>query len=337
MNSDLPHTGKPFYVNFKTSSMLRGKLEAEKLKALVLPYLGAFNEKVLVPPRLGEDAAVIDLGFTNLVAASDPITGAIDHIGMYAVNINANDVACTGAPPEYFLSVLLLPADISDEQVEKIASDISHEAEKLGISIIGGHTESLPIPYPIVVGTMLGLTERVITTSGAMLGDDIILTKGAAIEGTSIIATDFFDHLRKKIDDTTLKRAQKFLDNISVVKEAMIARAYATSMHDPTEGGIAGALHELADASHTGFWVEPEKIPIMEETQKICAVLDIDPLKLIGSGSLLITVNGSQSQMLLDQLRGSGIIAEKIGKITEDRNLDPVKQDELWRLIEEFR
>lgn len=317
--------------------MLRGKLEAEKLKALVLPYLGASNEKVLVPPRLGEDAAVIDLGFSKLVAASDPITGAIDHIGMYAVNINANDVACTGAPPEYFLSVLLLPRDMSDNQVKKIASDISYEATKLSISIIGGHTESLAITHPIVVGTMLGLTERVVTTSGATLGDDIILTKGAAIEGTSILATDFFDHLHQKIDTATLNRAQKFLDNISIVREAMIARAYATAMHDPTEGGIAGALHELADASHTGFWVEPEKIPIMEETQKICDVLNIDPLKLISSGSLLITVNSSQSRTLLDQLRSSGIIAEKIGKITEDRNLDPVKQDELWRLIEEFK
>ncbi|MBU7031268.1 MAG: AIR synthase family protein [Theionarchaea archaeon] len=312
-------------------------MEAEKLKALVLPYLGASNEKVLVPPRLGEDAAVIDLGFSKLVAASDPITGAIDHIGMYAVNINANDVACTGAPPEYFLSVLLLSRDMSDNQVEKIAADISYEAKKLSISIIGGHTESLAITNPIVVGTMLGLTERVVTTSGATLGDDIILTKGAAIEGTSILATDFFDHLHQKIDTATLNRAQKFLDDISIVKEAMIARAYATAMHDPTEGGIAGALHELADASHTGFWVEPEKIPIMEETQKICAVLNIDPLKLISSGSLLITVNSSQSRILLDQLRGSGIIAEKIGKITEDRNLDPVKQDELWRLIEEFK
>lgn len=317
--------------------MLRGKLEAEKLKTLVLPHLGAFNERVLVPPRLGEDAAVIDLGFTKLVTASDPITGVIDHIGMYAVNINANDVACTGAAPEFFLSVLLLPRDVSDDQVKKIASDISHEAEKLSVSIIGGHTESLDLTYPIVVGTMLGVTPRVITTSGATLGDDIILTKGAAIEGTSILATDFYDHLSQKIQISVLKKAQNFLNNISVVKEAMIARTWATAMHDPTEGGIAGALHELADASHTGFTVDTDDIPILEETEKICTALDVDPLRLISSGALLITVNPAQSQKLLTALRNSGIVAEKIGNITEGRNLDPVTQDELWRLIEELR
>jgi hydrogenase maturation factor len=317
--------------------MLRGKLNAERLKTLVLPYLGALNERILVPPRIGEDAAVIDLGCTKLIAASDPITGAIDHIGMYAVNINANDVACSGAAPEFFLSVLLLPQDVSDDQVRMIASDISGEAEKLSISIIGGHTEFLDTAYPIVVGTMLGLTERVVTTSGAKLEDDIILTKGAALEGTSILATDFYDHLSQNIDDTILHTAQNFLNALSIVKEAMIARTLATAMHDPTEGGVAGALHELADASQTGFSVEPDKIPIREETKKICAVLDVDPLKLISSGSLLITVNPSQCQRLLTQLRNSGIVAEKIGKITEDRNLDPVKQDELWRLIEEFR
>lgn len=317
--------------------MLRGKLEAEKLKNLVLPYLGAPNTNVIVPPRIGEDAAVIDLGFTKLVAASDPITGAVDNIGMYAVNINANDVACMGAAPEYFLSVILLPEDFTDDQVERIASDISKEAQTLNISIVGGHTEALSIDAPIVVGTMLGLTEKVITSSGAHIKDDIILTKGAAIEGTSILATDFYDLLQEKVDTQTLKRAQSFLKKISVVKEALLAREYATAMHDPTEGGIAGALHELADASNCGFHVNINKIPIAHETKEICSALSVNPLHLISSGSLLITVNKNHSHALLETLRKSKITAEIIGEVTHGRNLEPVPQDELWRIFEELK
>ncbi len=316
--------------------MLRGKLSPEKLKTLVLPYLGAPNAKVVVPPYLGEDAAVVDLGHTKLVAASDPITGAVDNIGMYAININANDVACMGANPSYFLSVLLLPRDFTDDHVRKIASDLSKEAKKLNVSIIGGHTEALNIEDAIVVGTMLGFTEKVITSSGATLGDSIILTKGAAIEGTSILATDFYDVLKEKVDERILKHAQTFLNRISIVKEALIARDYATSMHDPTEGGIAGALHELADASRTGFYVDTTRIPVAEETKIICSHLGVDPLKLISSGSLLITVPKEKSGTLLENLRKSGIIAEIIGEITQDRNLEPVTQDELWRILEEL-
>jgi hydrogenase expression/formation protein HypE len=317
--------------------MMRGKLEAEKLKTLVLPYLGALNDNILVPPSIGEDAAVIDLGKTKLVAASDPITGALDNIGMYAVNINANDIACTGAPPEYFLSVLLLPEKYTDDHIRKIASDISQEAQKLNISIIGGHTEALPIEDPIVVGTMIGFTERVISTSGAHMGDDIILTKGAAIEGTSILATDFYDFLKNRIDGKTLKNAQKYLGKISIVKEALIAREYATAMHDPTEGGIAGALHELADASQCGFCVDVKKIPVSSETEKICSLLSINPLNLISSGSLLITAPKKTSSTLQEALRKSGIVTEIIGEITEGRNLEPVEQDELWRILDELK
>jgi hydrogenase maturation factor len=201
--------------------MMRGKLEPEKLKNLVLPYLGAANPKICVPPRLGEDAAVIDLGCTYLVLASDPITGAIDNIGMYSINVNANDVACMGAIPQFFLSVMLLPEMYTDEHIRKIASDISEEARALNVSIVGGHTEALPLDDPIVVGTMAGTTDTIVTSAGAHLGDDILLTKGAAIEGTSILATDFYDILREKVDVSLLRRAQKYLTRISVVREAL--------------------------------------------------------------------------------------------------------------------
>jgi len=327
---------KPFYAELETRFMLRGKLEAEKLKSLVLPYTGVPKDSIIVPPQLGEDAAVIKVPHTNMVIASDPITGAIDNIGMYVINVNANDVACMGAAPEYFLSVILLPEGLADDHIEKIASDISKEAEKLNISIVGGHTEALPLESPIVVGTMVGFTDKVITSSGAQLGDHIILTKGAAIEGTSILATDLYHILQKKVDISVLEKAKPFLNSISVVKEALIAREYATAMHDPTEGGIQGALHELADASGTGFQVDIDKIPLANETATICSALNINPLKLISSGSLLITVPQERSLVLKETLRKAGIIAEIIGEITKERNLEPVVQDELWRVLEEL-
>ncbi|MGC1120900.1 MAG: AIR synthase family protein [Candidatus Methanofastidiosia archaeon] len=316
--------------------MMRGKLEPEKLKNFVLPYLGALNPKVCVPPRLGEDAAVIDLGCTYLVLASDPITGAIDHIGMYSVNVNANDVACMGATPQFFLSVILLPEAYTDNQVQKIASDISEEAKNLNVAIVGGHTEAFPFDDPIVVGTMVGTTDAVVTSAGAHMGDSILLTKGAAIEGTSILATDFYDVLKEKVDTSLLRTAQKYLTRISVVKEALLSRKYATAMHDPTEGGIAGALHELADASQVGFSVDVDKIPVSQETRAICSALSVDPLRLISSGSLLITVPKDATSLLVDVLRKEGITVAVIGEITEERNLEPVKQDELWRILEEF-
>lgn len=315
---------------------MRGKIPAEKLKKLVLPYLGASNENIIIPPRIGEDAAVIGMGEEYLVVASDPITGAIKDIGMYAVNINANDVACMGATPQYFLSVLLVPRQCTDHQLQTIARNISAEAESLGIAIIGGHTEALPLKDPIVVGTMMGKTTKVITSAGAQLGDHIILTKGAAIEGTSILATDFYNVLQKRVKIETLEKAKMFLKKISVVKEALIAREYATAMHDPTEGGIAGALHELADASQTGFCVDVDRIFLLPETEKICSALDINPLHLISSGSLLITVPPENSRTLLKKLQAAHITSGIIGEITKERNLNPVKQDELWRILDEL-
>ncbi|MBU7014053.1 MAG: AIR synthase family protein [Theionarchaea archaeon] len=315
--------------------MMRGKLDPERLKNLVMPYLGALNPMVCVPPRLGEDAAVIDLGCTYLVLASDPITGAIDNIGMYSVNVNANDVACMGGTPQFFLSVILLPEAYTDSQLQKIASDISNEAKTLNVAIVGGHTETFPFDDPIVVGTMVGTTDTVVTSAGAHFGDNILLTKGAAIEGTSILATDLYDVLKEKVDLHLLKRAQKYLARISVVEEALLSREYATAMHDPTEGGIAGALNELADASKVGFSVDTDKIPVSQETRAICSALSVDPLRLISSGSLLITVPKNTTPDLVESLKKNGIPVAIIGEITEGRNLEPAKQDELWRILEE--
>ncbi|MFQ6089801.1 MAG: AIR synthase family protein, partial [Candidatus Methanofastidiosia archaeon] len=251
--------------------MKTGKLDPKKLPALVFKYLGTKTDSVIVGPSVGEDAAVLDFGDKKLIVSSDPITGAAQEIGFYAININANDVSVMGAIPKYFLPVILLSENSSEKALEKIMRDMDFEAKGLGISIVGGHTEVTPeLENIVIVGTMLGITDRIITSSGAEVGNRIILTKGAGIEGTSILARDKYNVLKDVIDEETLEDAKDFLKRLSVVKEALISKRFATAMHDATEGGVQGGLHELCDASHAGFRVDVSKIKVRRETKKIC-------------------------------------------------------------------
>jgi hydrogenase maturation factor len=317
---------------------MKGKIDPSKLKDLVFPFLGVKDDKVVVGPKVGEDAAVLDLGEFYLIVSSDPITGAEENIGFYAVNINANDIATMGAVPKYFLPVIMLKEGSDERDVKTIMMDIDSACRELNISVIGGHSEITPnLKETIVSASILGIikkNEGIITSSGAQLEDSVILTKGAGIEGTSILANDFHDLLKNKIDETILENAKRYVKKLSVVKEALIARKYATAMHDPTEGGVLGGIHELCDASEKGFFVDISKIIINEETKVICEALDVDPLALIGSGALLITCSEKYSRILIKELRENNIESSIIGEIREDkedRNLRRVKQDEIWR------
>ena len=316
-----------------------GKIDPLKLKDLVFPFLGYRDEKVLIGPKMGEDAAVIDLEEFYLVVSSDPVTGAKKDIGFYSVNINANDIATMGAVPKYFVPVIMLKEDSDEKDLKSIMKDIDSACKDLKISVIGGHSEITPgLRENIVSASILGFikkNEEIISSSGAKNGDLIILTKGAGIEGTSILANDFYDLLKDKIDRKSLERAKNYIKKLSVVKEALIARKYATAMHDPTEGGILGGIHELCDASVKGFHVDTSRIIINRETRLICEALRIDPLALIGSGALIITCPEEDSEKLIRELREDKIECSIIGEIREDendRNLERVKQDEIWRV-----
>jgi len=317
---------------------MKGKIDPSKLKDLVFPFLGFKDNNVVVGPKVGEDAAVLDFDEFYLVVSSDPVTGAKKNIGFYSVNVNANDIATMGAVPKYFLLVIMLKEGSDERDVKTIMKDIDSACKELKISIIGGHSEITPnLKETIVSASILGMikkNEKIITSSGAQTGDSVILTKGAGIEGTSILSNDFNDLLKNKIDKDILKNAKKYMKKLSVVKEALIARKYATAMHDPTEGGVRGGIHELCDASGKGFFVDISKIIIGKETKLICEALEIDPLALIGSGALLITCPEKYSKLLTKELRENNIESSIIGEIREDkkdRNLGRVKQDEIWR------
>ncbi|MHC1605038.1 MAG: AIR synthase family protein [Candidatus Methanofastidiosia archaeon] len=326
---------KPFNIRILLYCMLAGKIPSRTLKKIVYSMLGASSQKIVVGPKIGEDTAVIKAGNRYLIVASDPVTGATKNIGAHVVHVNSNDVAATGADPEFFMPTILLKEGCKEEELREITSQMDKTCKDIGVSIIGGHTEVTPgLKNNIISGTMLGYTTNYIATSGAKENDVIILTKGAGIEGTSILANEMEDKLKESLNKKTIERAKTYAKRISILKEARIARKYATSMHDPTEGGIAGALNELADACGLGFDTDIDKIHIPNETREICNFFSCDPLNLIGSGALLITVYKDDSNTLVEELKKEGIGAAIIGKITKKgRNISPPKQDALWKIL----
>ncbi len=331
-----------------------GKLPAELLQGLLERYVTT-DPRVILGPRLGEDAAVIDMGDRYLVAKTDPITFATDEIGWYAVNVNANDVACCGAVPRWYLATLLLPEHgTTSTRVERIFADLSSACRQLGVCLCGGHTEiTHGLDRPIIVGQMLGevAPDGTVTTSGAQVGDALILTKGIAVEGTALIAREKSDELRDVLSESEIQRYANFLHEpgISVVKDARLALEVGGvhALHDPTEGGVATGLWELSQAADVGVLIEDNNLPILDECRLLCRHFGLDPLGLIGSGSLLIAADADLAAAILDRLKSGGIAASVIGTVVPaadgcslhaaDGGLRPLPhpaRDEITRLFE---
>lgn len=331
-----------------------GKVPSEVLSRVVFNMLGVPCERLIQGPNVGEDAAIIDLGDRVLVMATDPITGAEGNIGWLSVHVNANDVASCGARPLWFLSVVLLPEGAAESLLREIMDDMHSALCEIGASLIGGHTETTPgLDRPILIGCMVGEAprDRYVTTGGAEPGDRIIMTKGAGVEGTGILAQDLADVLKKKVSQETLTKAISFIKQISVVPEAMIAVDVGGvhSLHDPTEGGLLNGLWEMAEAASVGLRVREEAIPIAPETIEVCGALGVDPLKLLGSGTMLIVSEPGKAEEIVGALGEKGIPSSIIGDITpleEGRYLlkavggrvpiENVDQDELYRILDEL-
>ena len=298
-----------------------GKLPGELLARLL--RLCPDDPRVLVGPGIGQDAAALDFGGHVVVAKTDPVTFAADRIGWYAVNVNANDVACLGATPRFFLATVLLPEGGADAAMaETIFQDIARSCGALGVTLCGGHTEvTYGLDRPIVVGQMLGdvSRDRLVSNDRSEVGDEIILTKGIAIEGTSIIAREKGDELADVFDAALLERAWRFLDEpgISVVADAraMCDAVRPRALHDPTEGGLATGLHELADAAGLGLVVDAEAIDVLPEAHALCSHYGLQPLGLIASGALLAVTAPSDTAVALEALAAAGIRAARIGRI----------------------
>ena len=299
---------------------LPGKVPTEILQEVVFKSLGAKRNDVVLGPTVGEDAAIVRVGEETAVVATDPVTGAEKWLGWLAVNVSANDVAACGVEPRWFSSCLLLPRYTEKQLIANICRQMNKATQQLSVAIIGGHCEITPgIEHPIVVGCSIGIADngRFVTSSGAKVGNKIIMTKGAGLEGTAILATDRRSKLRKAFGDRFLQKAERFFTKISVVKDALTAfnTGGVSAMHDPTEGGVAGGLHELADAADVGFRVFEKSISIPRETERICGYFGIDPLQLISSGSLLIVAKEEKVEEIIRKLSQSDISASVIGAV----------------------
>ena len=300
-----------------------GKLPAPALQAL-LDRHAAKDPRVVVGPRVGEDAAVIDLGDRYLVATADPITFAADDLGWYALQVNANDVAVRGARPRWFLATLLLPEGrTTDELVSRLFDQIGEACAELEVALVGGHTEvTHGLDRPIIAGTMLGevAKDRLVTTGGARVGDAVVMTKGVPLEGAAIIAREReAELLARGVPAAVVTRAKRLLrtPGLSVLPEAELAMELAEvhAMHDPTEGGIATALRELADAAGVGLRIDAERIVVLPEGRALCAAFGLDPLGTIASGALLMTLAPAEAGLVIHALAREAIDCHFIGQV----------------------
>jgi hydrogenase maturation factor len=300
-----------------------GKLPNDLLAAL-LRRIRPRDPRVVIGPGIGHDAAVIDTGGPELlVAKTDPITLAGEMAGWYAVHVNANDIACTGAKAEWFLATVLLPEGAAPALAEALFAQIDDACTALDINLVGGHTEiTLGLDRPIIVGAMLGQVTRelLVRPDGGRPGDALILTEGIAIEGTSVLAREAPDRLRSLgVAEATIELGRSYLTDpgISVVLDARVSceavRIHA--MHDPTEGGLATALYEMAEASNVGVVIDRDGVNILHATAEICAAAGLDPLGLLASGALLLALADDDCQTVLSALAQGGIPAARIGSL----------------------
>jgi len=324
--------------------METGKLNWDILQRLIKKNSGAERAEVLKSGSIGEDCAVLKMNDGLIVMSTDPVTAATSGLGNIALHININDIATTGAEPLGVLVTILAPKGSSFGDIETVIKDISREARLMKLPVMGRQTEVTSAVNRMVVSlTAVGVVseEELITTSGAKVGDSIIVTKSLCLEGTSIIAKDFPDRSREVLTEEELREAENYAMELSVLKEGMLLKGLASSMHDITEGGVLGALWEMAQASGTGFSVREDMMPVRRVTRKLCESFGLDPLRLISSGSMLIAVKDADEA--LRRLEGAGIKATVIGRVTEGRGIllaeeeievVPPARDEIYRLYE---
>ena len=321
--------------------MRLGKLTNEQLKRLVLDQLIGVRPEIVLRPDVGVDCAAVDLGEELCVLSTDPITAAGENLGTLAVHVCCNDAAACGAEPVGLLTTLLLPPDADEAFIEKTAREVSEAAVAAGVDVLGGHTEVTDaVNRPVISATVIARSprHRLVSAAGMKCGDDILLTKWAGLEGTVILAEDFAEKLQGVWDREDFLLARGMKKYLSVVKESQVAmRLPVSAMHDVTEGGVLGAVWEMAEASGCGAALELEKIPVLDLTERACRALGIDPLRLISSGAMLIAAPCGEKMREL--LCASGIAAEIIGKAVEagvTLDVEPVappEADELLRLF----
>lgn len=322
-----------------------GKLPIEVLSKTTLAMTGALSPLLVEGPKAGLDFAAVKVDGRYLIVSADPISGVSANIGRYAVNVSANDVATSGNRPQFAESVVLLPEGSSAKYLGVTARQIGRTAEESGITIIGGHTEVTPgLRHPIIVMTVFSVVDNFVTSADAKDGDILMMSKTAGLEGTAEIATER-GLIPRGLPESTKRKAARLISQISVTEEAVAAfrtgRVHA--MHDCTEGGVLGAAFEMSIASGLGFVLEERAVPVAPETRAICRLLSIDPLRLIGSGSLLLAVEKGSKEEVQRALRTKCKVT-RIGEFQRGRKeivrktggmvtVKEAPEDELWRVL----
>jgi hydrogenase expression/formation protein HypE len=324
-----------------------GKISNKFLQDRIFSRLKTKRSDVLLGPGVGRDCSVVDFGDEVCILSSDPITGAANQIGYIGVHICCNDIATTGAEIIGVTLTLLVPPSTTTAHIEQVIIDAERAAEELDIDILGGHTEITDSVTKMVLSlTAVGRIEkeRVVSFANARVGDQIIVTKKAGMEGTAILAYDMAQLLEPHFSPSLIETARSFLNEISVVKEGKIAGLLnAHGMHDATEGGVLGALWELAEAMGKGVEVELTSIPVASETRAICNFFNIDPLKLISSGCMVIVA--SDGLGLVNALNNNGIEATIVGEVIDGKEkwlihegsripLEPPQSDHLYKALQ---
>lgn len=324
-----------------------GKVPPQALERLVFSRLGSPDSAVVQGPAYGEDTAAIRVGGVDeqdgqlLVVNSDPISLAVERVGTLGVTIACNDIAASGGDPRWLTNVCILPED--SDSLDAITRQIDETATELGVVVVGGHAEySAELSRPLLSMTCLGTADRYVSSSGASDGELIFLAGSAATEGTAILGSDFSDALSGEVTEETLTAATACYEEVSVVEAASALSPHATAMHDPTEGGVLAGLTEMSVSSGTTFAVEREEIPVRPETERLCTVLSVDPLRIFGSGALLGTVPESERENALNSLEEHGVTGGVIGEVRgaeeqpsvmlDGETVDTPVEDELYEL-----
>ncbi|GAB6107902.1 AIR synthase family protein [Fusibacter bizertensis] len=299
-----------------------GKLKNETLKDLVISEIHMIRDDILIRPSIGEDCSAISFGDMACVLTTDPITGSSSHIGKLAVHVCLNDVATSGAETVGLMLTLLCPVGTEEDEIRNILKEANEAANIMGVEIVGGHTEiTAAVNRTVVSATAIGKTsvEKLIKTSGAKVGDYIYLTKQAGTEGTAIIASDKASDLAQVLNKQELITAQEMMKKISVVAEGRIgAQVGVHAMHDATEGGVLGAIYEMCEASGKGCKIHVDKINVNPITEKICEHFHINPLKLISSGTMVMSVDKENASALERALLDADIDYSRVGVVTDN-------------------
>lgn len=312
-----------------------GKLPPDLLLQGVLRYSGAPRPDVPVGGGLGEDAAVIQWSNAPyLVAASDPVVGATVGAGRLLVHINANDVACKGADPAWLIVTLIVPSNEGLPLIERIMAEVHETCADMGIAVVGGHTE-LTDRYdrPVIVGTMLGPSRRILSADRIKDGDLVLVTGHAGLEGMSILAHDRPD-LLSCLEPSELEEVRSWQGDLSVVREACLLRDFARYLHDPTEGGLEGGLLEIRNACGLGIALDVDAIPVSPLTRRAATAIGFDPLHLISSGMLVAALPPDSTEEARACLAQEGINSKIIGRFVEPRGTCRTDMhEELWGIL----